>query len=292
MKTALIIPLKNQDKYISRMVHAINIQTQSPDIVYFVVDRPSEPEFNKISETVAKQNRDYYNVIRIDEIPEYIGNRGDTEDKDLFLTGDRRNRSIEMAISDGCDHFIFIDGDCIPQRNLVKSHRSAMGTFPTLSVGRRRESRYKNNDQRDTDEKVMNKKLFKSNGTIINDISLLASSSIVWSCNISMNLATVKRVKYINKLMYNREEVFSSEFSGKWGGEDTFLGVQAFVMKTIICSINDEYSGVNHIDHPRPISKYDPDVYNDYLCDKLSSIEDYFTKEVTLNVDILKDADL
>lgn len=285
MKSALIIPIKNQDKYISRMLHAINIQSVKPDMVYFMIDRPTDKEYNVISQAVEKQNNESYKLFRVDTIPDYIGNGEDLDNDELFLAGDRRNLAIKHAIDDGCDIFIFIDGDCIPQRDLVKSHINACNRdFPILSVGRRREKRFKNLDQRDIDVKVMNKNLFKLNETIIHDVTLLLSSSIVWSCNISMNMRAIAHISQLNKEMFDRYEVFSSEFSGRWGGEDTYLGLQAYASKVIIVSINSELSGVMHIDHPRPINKYDPKVYNDFLSSKVKLIEDMF-KDNPLTLD-------
>ena len=274
MKTALIIPMREQSKYINRMLGAVNAQVVKADIVYFILDRASDIEVNSINKAISRTKNDTIKVIKIDNIPTYIGNSEGVDEVDYFLAGDRRNQAIELAISDGCDHFIFIDGDCIPQKDLVKEHIEICNNdFPVLSVGRRREQQYGNMDQRDKDSKVMNGELFKTHGTIIHDATLLTTSSITWSCNISLNIKAVKLIKYLNNLLYKRSEVFSSEFSGKWGGEDTFIGLQAYAMKVLITVIVGKHSGVTHIDHPRPPDKYDPSVYNEYLSERIEHIQ-------------------
>lgn len=281
MKTALIIPVHNQAKHWSRMIKAIEELSEYPDTVYVMLDRPKKTDYMYINGICHRQGlRTVYKVVESYDKPEYMG-RPQVDDKDNFLAGHIRNKAIEMAMEDGHDIFIFIDGDCIPEKDLVKEHKqlNSLG-IPNLSVGRRRDENIQWKDQREIDPKVSSAKLFSSgNGFVIQNIDLLVSSTIVWTCNVSLNLYAVKLIKKLNTRYYDRDELFNSEFSGTWGGEDGFLGFQAYCVNVFITMCTKEYAGIRHIDHPRPIDKYADQNWDAYyksqLIDFQSRMESY-----------------
>jgi len=257
MKTALIIPLYKQSKYLSRILEGIEKQTVKPDLVCLVFDRPKDDaDFN--AEEIGKIVDNYsieINVTQIHEHSSYIGNP--PNGKELFLTPLMRNKGISAALIEGCDQFIFIDGDCIPQPSLVASHiKKLSANVPVLTVGRRRESKYRWQDQRENEPNLCHLELFRKDGVLINNPELLRQSLIVWSCNIGLNLQAVQILRKFNDRYFNRREVFSSAFNGKWGGEDGFLGIEAWHCKIFITTLGEKGSGVEHIDHPRPKDKY------------------------------------
>ena len=268
MKTALIIPIYNQSKYFLRLVSAIENMTILPDVVYPVLDRNSERDISEINKILSNPKlKCKYNVLSISSIPEYIGKPTNNPDQDLFLTGDRRNQAIDVAINDGCDVFVFIDGDCIPEKDLVCAHNRVNSRgLPNLSAGRRREEKHNWLDQREVDGKLKALRLFsKTNEIVIHNPELLYTATVVWSCNISLNLSAIKLLKKLNEYYYGRSEVFNSEFLGAWGGEDVFLGIQAYMARIFITIINDEFGGVRHIEHPRPLNKYHVKAWTEHL---------------------------
>jgi len=254
MKTALIIPSYNQSKYLPRIFKAIELQSIKPSVIYLMVDRPEDDEtIEQYLKQISKLNLNI--VIKyVNKIPKNIEFRSTNNP---FLTPYIRNSGIANALSEGCDNFIFIDGDCIPQKNLIQSHLKKLNHhIPVLSVGRRREAIYKWQDRREHVPELLNLNLFREKGTLINNPQLLKQSLIVWSCNMAMNLPAIKLIKKFNKKYYFRDEVFSSEFVGKWGGEDAFLGIQSHYCRVFITTIGEKSSGIEHIDHPRPPEKY------------------------------------
>ena len=242
MKTALIIPLYKQGKNWNSILKGIESQTKIPDRVYVLLDRPEQdeiPDLESYLRNISSNSKisDNIYVARVLENPIYIGNPGNPEDP-LFLTGHIRNVGIELAMEDGCEIFIFIDGDCIPQKTLVESHcKKCEYNIPVLSVGRRRESIYNWSDKREVDPSLMHLNLFREKGVIINNDALLHQSLIVWSCNIAMNFKAIDLLFKFNELYYKRKEVFSSEFLGKWGGEDAFLGIQCNYCRVFITGL-------------------------------------------------------
>lgn len=272
MHPALIIPLYKQNKYWQRMISAIEAQSVLPKFVYVMMDRPSDKEYQEILGICNRTNlKCKYKVFNCQDLPDFLGRPTQLPDFDLFLTGFRRNFAIANAIADGCDMFVMIDGDCIPQSNLIKAHVNACSTdMPMLVCGRRCDDKYNGLDQRDLDPKVAPFKMFSSvNPHPILTYDLHKTCSVVWSCNISMNIKAIERIKKLNEYYFGKSEVFSSQFVGTWGGEDAFLGIQANASMVVIATINDVKSGINHIDHPRPESKYGSNSFFKYFAEQI-----------------------
>jgi len=281
MKTALLIPIHKQSEYFLDIYNGIESQTESPDSVYLLLDRPTKEEYKHISDICkSKTSSTKYNIMVMNDVPEYVGKPTNIPGESLFLTGYRRNTGIDKAIEDGHEIFVFIDGDCIPEKNLIASHKKSCSVnLPILACGRRKESRFDWKDQRDSDPDLKPINLFKDGGTIIYNVEFLKRSAIVWTCNVSLNLRAVKLLKKLNKKYYGRDELFNSEFLGSWGGEDSFLGLQTVFCKIMVASISGADSGIRHIDHPRPNKKYSYDVFQKTLETQVELLEYMFKKD-------------
>jgi len=272
METALIIPVYKQVKYLIKLMSGIEKQSVLPKYVYILLDRPSDEEYEYVKDLCSsKYLKNKYKIYNERSTPKYVGRPNNLPEQELFLTGYMRNIAIDRAIEDGCEAFVMIDGDCIPEKNLIKAHAhmSDVGV-PSLSCGKRAELKYEWKDQRDIDPKLLALQLFNhGNGFIIQNQDLLLRSSIVWTCNVGMNLQAVKIIKRLNKKYYGRSEVFCSEFLGTWGGEDSFLGIQANISRILINVISEEKSGVRHVEHPRPVRKYGEKAFTEYLANHI-----------------------
>lgn len=285
MKTAVIIPFYNQRKYWLKMFHAIEAQSEHPDIVYVAMDRQSSDDVSAINRICASGNVNY-KVMNLSDIPEYIGNPQVIPNQSLFMTGYRRNTCINDALVNGCECIIMFDGDCIPDVDVVRDHKKLNSlNVPNISNGRRREEKYEWKDQREVDPKMRSADLFnRGNGYVIHNPDLLRSCSVTWSCNLSMNLSAIKLIKKFNREYYGRDEVFSSEFLGRWGGEDSFLGIHAIACKIFVTMLTTEFSSIRHIEHPRPDDKYSDKAFGDHLIkeiDYLNMLQDL--KPLTLD---------
>jgi GT2 family glycosyltransferase len=288
MKTSVIIPLHNQSKYWPKVLMGLTKQSVRPDVVYVIVDRPKmdigplrgsgEPENEDWDclEAIKTENNKYPDLniqIRIiSGVPDNITRKSGGN---IFLAGMARNVGVEAAIHDDCDIFIFIDGDCIPEPDLVQAHiKKCNVDLPVLSIGRRKEQRYRWMDQREVISSISHLNMFRPDGIVINNNELIKQCLIVWSCNIAMNIKTVNRIKNFNRRYYERSELFHSAFLGAWGGEDSFLGIEAWFCRIYISTVGDIKSGVLHINHPRPETTHNI-AHKDFFmkqCDKLSKI--------------------
>lgn len=255
MKVALIIPLHDQAIYWEKILRGIKSQTRLPDAIYIVVDRPHLDRIPDCVTHICNLNSSIsidVKMLRIDT-PPIIQRNADK----LFLAGYARNIGLQEAIKDGCDCFVFIDGDCIPQKELIRSHEILCSyDLPVISIGRRRETKYRGLDSREHQPNLTHLNLFGRTGTLINNPDLIKQCLIVWSCNIGLNLKAVSIIQKFNKKYYEREELFNSDFNGAWGGEDSFLGITAWYCRIFMHTIGEPKSGVEHIDHPRPETVY------------------------------------
>ena len=234
-KIAVIFPInQNVVHNVHKLVQGILSQSQKPDIVYFVLDRT-------VIDAPVIDGVDVKLVIA--EPPVYIPR----EDRG-FYAGHVRNVGTVSALSDKCDIIIFLDGDCIPQANCVESHViSCNRSIPVVSCGKRREKKYNWKDRRESEPSLVNHGFFKRD-MIINDPEYMKKCLILWSCNFAMNRSAIALVMRLNEKYYGRAELFNSEFNGQWGGEDSFLGIQAWICKCFI--LLNKKASVEHIEHP------------------------------------------
>ena len=275
MKPCLIIPVHKQVNYLSKVLEGVSRQTIIPDITYIMMDRPSLEDYT-IAIEIVKSFNFCISLNVVDSIPPYIPRKYEYEP---FLAGYVRNKGIEIALRDECDIFIFIDGDCVPQKELVESHINKCNkAIPVISVGRRRESKYHWKDQREVNSNLVHLNLFDKNGTLINNVELLKSCLIIWTCNIALNKQALGLIYKFNHKYYGIAELFNSIFLGEWGGEDSFLGITAWYCKIFITTVGEMSSGIEHIDHPRPESKYTID-HKIYFNEQMENLK----KKVVIN---------
>lgn len=257
-ETALFVLMYRQSQYIDEMVAAVNAQTVLPGVFYVCLDRPTVLE-KKTVETALEAYKGEYRILSMDDLPDYMGNPNTYEGETMFLAGFRRNQAIDIAINErpGLNGFVFIDGDCIPDTGLIEEHgRLLKGAVPLILIGRRREDKHNGNDQRELAKPLESYRFFDFDTQVLTESYLFESSSVVWSCNVSFNRRSIDALKHFNRKYYERDEVFSSEFNGTWGGEDTFLGMEARLCSIPVVLISGEKSGVWHKNHPRPARKY------------------------------------
>jgi len=253
-KLALLVPIYKQAKHWELILKGIESNPSTPGKVYALMDRATDEEYELVKQ-LSDSSEINIEVIRCPVPPHYLVNRKSSGDP--FYVGYIRNYGLDRAIAEGFEQFIFIDGDCIPQSGLFISHSNKLSAdLPVLSIGRRREQKFRWKDQREISPEFTHLDIFRTEGMLINNPELITSCVIVWSCNIGLNLTLVKLLKKFNNKYYSREEVFSSEFLGEWGGEDGFLGIQSWYVRAFITTVGEVKCGVQHIDHPRPKDKY------------------------------------
>ena len=265
----LIIPSFRQSEYYDRILDAVSRQTMAPSHVILVLDRPTSNELLLGKRSAANFG---YSVMSPTSTPQFIGSPLQHPEFDWFLTGDRRNQAIARAFELNCDSVIFIDGDCIPDPGLIASHSKWLNQQQAIvTVGRRREERNAGFDQREVSDRRSNRALFSADGsdTEIRSEKLMTSSAVTWTCNIGFNRAAIDSIMTCNEEFYGRREFCNSDFLGSWGGEDSFLGFQAFILRHRIICLGDPTSGVVHVDHPRDPRKYDPDAFEGFLTDRI-----------------------
>jgi hypothetical protein len=135
-----------------------------------------------------------------------------------------------------------------------------------VTVGRRCEAKYGWHDQREKDA-VYPIPIFDRQERITRE-PFFVDSGVLWTCNMGINMKALDRIRTANKFLYGRDELCSSDFCGTWGGEDGFLGLEALYLDIVVLPVCGKDAGVRHVEHDRPLDKYDHDTFIAYLEEK------------------------
>lgn len=251
MRIAAVILSRHQQGFAKAIAGALLGQDVRPDTVLSVLDRPSPGEADAIREAYSGVPGMEHLVI--DSLPEI--SREPAPGVEPFCAGHCRNLALEYL--DGrYDLAVFTDGDCIPYRGWLASHVAACSDG-RVTVGRRRETKWFSMDQRQmcTDRPV---DIFGGFPRPVESERYFADSGVTWTCNIGFTPGSVEALKAFNADVYGGRFVFHPHFTGRWGGEDTFLGIECFyggIPVWTAPATGDD--GVLHMAHPRPSGKYD-----------------------------------
>ena len=264
MKTLLVIVSKDQQQYAGKMNEAIGNLSEKPDGVLVVLDRPSPGE-------IAASKRAYTDasvtIMVLASPPEFVGRPQMNYRVPYFCAGNARNAGTKYARENGYEAIIFIDGDCYPEQNLIKCHKELLESDnPVLTVGKRREAKHGWHDQREKDE-TYPIPIFNKQERITNE-AFFVDSGVLWTCNIGLNAKALDTITSANNTLYGRDELCSSDFCGTWGGEDGFLGLEALYLDIEILPVCSPDAGVRHVEHPRPLDRYDHETFVVYLEEK------------------------
>jgi len=264
MKTLLAIVSKSQQQYAERMKSAIDGLTVKPDGVLVVLDRPSVQELN-----VSRKTFDgpLYRVEQMTAIPEYAGRPQMNHGVPYFCAGAARNMAAGIALSEGYDSVVFIDGDCFPEPDLIAAHGELLvSEEATVTVGRRCEGKYGWHDQREKDT-TYPIPIFERQERVTKE-AFFVDSGVLWTCNMGINRKALDIIMSANRDLYGRAELCSSDFCGTWGGEDGFLGLEALYLDIPVMPVCRTGAGVRHVEHDRPLDKYDHETFIAYLEEK------------------------
>ena len=135
-----------------------------------------------------------------------------------------------------------------------------------ITVGKRLEAKYAWHDQREKDSRYPIP-VFRKPERITNE-AYFVDSGVIWTCNMGINMAAIRKILGTNKLLYGREELCSSDFCGTWGGEDGFIGLEALYLDISVMPICNDLAGVRHEEHLRPLDKYDFENFTAFLEEK------------------------
>lgn len=264
MKTLLVILSKDQQQYAGKMNEAIDNLSVKPDGILVILDRPSPAEINASKRAYMN---DLVTIMVSASPPAYVGRPQMNFHVPYFCAGHSRNLGVKYAQENGYEAIIFIDGDCYPEKDLIKAHKALLDSNdPVITVGKRHEAKYGWHDQREKDESYPIP-IFEKNERITKE-AFFVDSGVVWTCNMGINLSALNKMLSTNKTLYNREELCSSDFCGTWGGEDGFIGLEALYLDISVMPVCTENAGVRHEEHPRPLEKYDHETFTAYLEEK------------------------
>lgn len=171
-----------------------------------------------------------------------------------FDAGANRDDGLATAqlLHPGTDA-LFLDGDCNPSPTWLASHRVALESeTPTVTCGARTED-----DRPDPRTLPLSwnsgdfaPSLFAGHNYEPAYRETLAHRA-TWSCNLGINRAALERIQSAGEVLHGCRRVFSPEFDGTWGGEDTGLGIVAHLTGCRVLMLDSETSSVAHQRHDR-----------------------------------------
>jgi len=189
------------------------------------------------------------------------------------------NRDVGLCAASemwpGCD-VVFLDGDCIPGPAWANEHISALSVdVHTVSCGARTQGARR--DPRTTPLEWQGQSFAPSmtDAPRIATLPEIIAHRATWSCNLGINRAALERIQAASESLHGCRRIFSPEFDGRWGGEDTALGIVAHHAGCRVVVLT-EASAVEHIPHePFRMSRINLDMipaYADRVRDGLESI--------------------
>ena len=263
MKILLAIPSKNQSQYIGDIIDHIGKMSVKPDHVLYFQDRPSAKELVEGKRLLPTRDGLIELVVSRSE-PEIIGHPQMAYGESQFLTGYIREQAIDYMLQNGYDAVVFIDGDCLPEPELIEAHKAILcKETPVVTVGQRKEFMHEWTDQRLAPDSKLD--IFSDEPREVENEGYFVDSGVVWTCNFGMNRAAVMKLRELNKILYGREETFSSDFVGTWGGEDGFIGLECFYTLTPVIALPKGENGIKHQFHLRESAKYQHVAFIQYL---------------------------
>lgn len=197
------------------------------------------------------------------------------------------NRDIGLCAASemwpGCDA-AFLDGDCIPGPAWANEHVSALSVnTPTVSCGARTQGARR--DPRTLPLEWQGQSFAPSMIDVprIATLPEIIAHRATWSCNLGINCAAISLLQSAGEMLHGSRRIFSPEFDGRWGGEDTALGIVAHHTGCRVVALT-EASAVEHIPHdPFRKSRINLDlipVYADRVQTKFQLISFHHTRGV------------
>lgn len=148
---------------------------------------------------------------------------------------------------------VYLDGDCVPSPTTLSGFRNLFaqaGSVPVLGNGTRSHSTTGAVDQR-INSAAHGQSVFcvGMDRVAVTDRDL-RSARVCWSCLCGLNIPAIQLVRALNRNLFgDSNRVFASTWDGRYGAEDTFLGLQVFRAQGIVVALDPLVVSVTHQDH-------------------------------------------
>lgn len=231
--------IHNQAKNLPQILQAYSDQNIKPSTFVFVLDRCTDESLEIINAFNTK-----YNCVVIESSVDSGFMAGYCRDLGLSALGTLQSDDIVL----------FLDGDCVPTKNLFSSIVSeTLSTEPIISIGARecQVSEESNNftlDGREITPWLKGKVFVRGINNVVSDMCLAKIRMLLWSCCFAINGSAISKIKQINLDIDNSSRLFSESFDSIWGGEDDYVGLIAMLFDIKVIAIDPD-NCVRHIWH-------------------------------------------
>lgn len=186
-----------------------------------------------------------------------------------FNAGANRDEGLAraLALHPGTS-VVFLDGDCRPSPGWLAHHAEALAMdAPTVTCGVRKERCRP--DARlqavEWDGRTWPTMFIPGQDTAVEDQDDVDGHRATWSCSLGINRAALSRLRSAGRRLWHSDRIFPPFFDGRWGGEDTGLGVVAWEAGCRIVMLDPDRSHVEHEPHRSRAAKENLDLVPDFI---------------------------
>lgn len=263
--------IHNQEKNLHIILEEYSRQPNQPFQYIFVLDRCSDR-----SEDILKDFSKNHNVVIVKNENGFDFQAGYCRDLGLL--------QCEGSV-------LFLDGDCIPSKNLFGEYAKELSSEePSIVVAKRistgEDGTLLDLDSREKTPWFVGMVFNSDENTIIKNKELALKRMITWSCCLGLNRKAINLIINFNSNIGYSDRLFPNIFDGIWGGEDDHVGLIAMLLDIRFIGL----STTNHVTHIWHPSRENTNYENSYKEAKTRSIE--YAKKINspglkyLNVDI------
>lgn len=174
-----------------------------------------------------------------------------------FYAGYNRDigRRVLVELTNMEDDCLFIDGDCVPSKDLVQHHVDVLAYGEkVIGCGIRMNKSTLGDvkpDRRLGHPANQGRLFVRGVDRLLRNQKEIAAHSVAWSCNMSLTRKCITEIIKANQATGSApDRLFHSHFDGSWGGEDTLVGLFGFRLNADMVLMDPSRSFVTHHDHP------------------------------------------
>lgn len=186
-----------------------------------------------------------------------------------FNAGANRDEGLERVLAIHPDaSVIFLDGDCAPSPDWLRHHADLLGSpLPTVTCGTRRERCRTDARLEDVgwDGRIWPPTFIPGFDAPILSRVDVDGHRTTWSCSLGINRPALRRLRMAGMNLWRSHRIFPPFFDGRWGGEDTALGVVAWEAGCSIVMLDPLRSHVDHEPHRSRAAKENLDLVPDFI---------------------------
>jgi len=185
-----------------------------------------------------------------------------------FNAGANRDEGLGRVLAIYPDaSVVFLDGDCRPSPDWLRHHADLLtSSMPMVTCGTRRERCRPDARLEDVswDGRIWLPTFRPGFDAWVQARCDVDGHRTTWSCSLGVNRPALLRLRTAGRWLWRSPRIFPPFFDGRWGGEDTALGVVAWEAGCSIAMLDPLRSHVDHEPHRSRAAKENLDLVPEF----------------------------